>query len=1374
MSRRPRRLWIVAGSLAVLALGLVLSVVLTLRSDWFREKVRQRIVAEVEKATGGRSEIGAFHFDWKQLRATVDGFVLHGSEPPDAPPLFRADSIAVGLKIVSALRRKVDISYLDVRHPQIDLIVDPDGHTNLPAPKIRRAGKSTVETILDLAIGRFSLQDGAFEVLGRGKTPFDARGRNLRAEFKYDLSGLRYRGTVSAAPADFQWGAYRPVPLDVKLALACEKNRVQVDSGRLATAQSQAEFSGAIESLADFAGAFQYKARVALGEVARTFAWRTQLEGPVLLSGNLRFHSASDYQAAGKLHAAGLLFRPDARFTLRDFTADGAVSIDPRRIEVTGLRLAGVALAALTGAPNRGLEPIPLSGRMESVVLRRKTVDAAGIAMALLGGSFAGRAQLADFERIHVEGEVAGFDVRQMLRVYNGQTVPWDGAASGPVQLSVSLQHASTLRAAARMAISAAGTGAPVQGSIEAAYDASSETLDLGRSFLALPATRADFNGVLGRELRVHAESRNLDEVLPAFGVQTLPVGLRNGQAVFDGTISGKLDDPRITGHATATNVIWSGRIFDALSGDVDLTPAGVSVRNGSLRQGALRAQASGSLGLRDWKAEDASPISAAGSLRNAPVAELLEIAGAKNVPVQGTVTADGKIAGTLGDPRVDASFTAAQGAIGGEPFDRFTGTLHYTGDTAQMAGAQLLAGAREITFQARYQHQHARFDTGRLEFKLDSNGMPVEQFQLVREQVPSAQGRAEAHAAGVLEIAPPQPGQPAFHVVHLNASLDARALQWNGQPLGDASLTAATQGTELVGRLRSDLAGATLTGEGRWSLAGDYPGSAEISFSKVDVPRLRSLLFPGKLPRSVQLTGSAQGALTVSGPALQPDLWKAVLRVPSFEIGPSQPPAGNSQALALRNAAPIVIGMERGVITIESARLQGRATDLALSGTIRTALKNPLDLRVNGRFDLATLQDFNRDIYSQGTAETSATIRGNFSQPQINGRVDIQNATFNLTDLPIGVYKLNGAILFDASRATIQNLTGESGGGTIALSGFAGYSGDALIFHLHAAAEQVRVRYPEDFSTVASASLNLTGSSDSSTLAGTISIVRSGFNPRSDFSSILAASAAPVRTPSAQTGLLANMHFDVQIESAPDITFQSSLAQGIQAEANLRLRGTATNPALLGRINITQGQIVFFGTQFSVNQGSINFYNPVKIEPVLNVDLETKARGVDVILNISGPANKLNLTPRSDPPLQFSEIVALLATGRSPADPTLVVGQNAAPQSFQQLGASALLGQAIASPVTGRLQRFFGVTRLKIDPTLTSLSGVVNTPQARLTVEQQVTPDITFTYITDVTSTNPLVVRVEWAFSRHWSVVALRDENGLFGMEFLYKRRFK
>jgi len=1374
VNRRARAIWVGAAGLAAIMLAAAIGAILVLRSGWLREKVRQRIVAEVEKATGGRSEIGGFQFDWKRMRAEVDGFVLHGSEPPGAPPLFRADSIVAGLKIVSLVERAVDVQYLDVRRPQVYLVLYPDGRTNVPEPKAKPAGKGTVAAILDLAVGRFGVQEGSFEVEGRGRTPFSAQGRDLRAQFTYDKAGPRYRGRVSVARAEFQGGGFRPAPLDVQLELAVERDRIQIDSARVATAQSQAEFSGAIDSITAWSGSFAYRARLSLAEVNRTLAARPQMAGPVALAGNIRFRGAADYMASGTLHAAGLWFQPDAHFILRNFNADGAVQIDPRRVEVTGLRLSGLGMAALTGT-GHSLEPIPLAGRMETVVLRQKTLDATGIRLDMMGGSFEGRAQLADFKRVRVEGGVAGFDARHMMRVYNGQSVPWDGTASGPVDLSVWLGRPSTLHLRAQMSIAPAAAGAPVHGAIDATYDGASETLDLARSFLALPSTRVDFNGVLGQRLRVHAASRDLDDVLPAFEAQSLPVKLQNGEAHFDGEVSGKLDDPHIAGHVNATNAVWNGRAFEALSGDVGLSSSEIGVRNGSVQSGMLRVRGSGTLGMRDWSVEDASAISAAGSIHNAPAAELLKIAGGKDVRVAGAIDADGKISGTASDPRIAAKFTATNGAIDDEPFDRLTGAASYSGRTVEMAQAQLAAGNKQVTFEARYDHQPGSFGNGRLSFQVDSNAMPLNQFQMARREYPGIHGTAEVHAAGLVEIAPAKRGDPGFRVTTLNGTLHASGLRLNDQPLRDVTLTAATKSGDLVAHFDSELAGSTIQGDGKWRLADDYPGSAQVGFKGLDLTRLRAWLAGGNLPGGLQLVGSAEGTLTISGPAIKPDLWKAELRIPTLRIGPGGDLAAKGAGLALHNSAPVVIALEHGVAKVESARLVGRATDLSLTGTIRLQQKNPLDLHVSGRFDLASLADFNRDIFGAGSIETGVTIRGTLAQPLVNGRLDIKDATVNLADIPVGVYKANGVILFDSSRATIQSFSGESGGGQVSVTGFAGYSGDGLVFRLHATAHEMRVRFPEDFSTVANASLNLTGASDSSTLSGRITVLRTGFNPRSDFSSVLAKSAEPVRAPSAPTGLLGNMHFDVQIDTAPDITLESSLAQGLQAEASLRLRGTGSNPSLLGRINVTQGQIVFFGTQFTINEGSIAFYNPVKIDPVLNVDLETKARGISVILNISGPVNKLNLTPRSDPPMPLADILALLATGRSPtSDYSTLMASPASPQSLQQLGASALLGQAIASPVTGRLQRFFGVTRLKIDPTMTNLTGAVNSAQARLTVEQQVTPDITFTYITDVTSTNPLVVQVEWAFSRKWSAVLLREENGLLGLNFVYKRRFK
>ena len=180
---------------------------------------------------------------------------------------------------------------------------------------------------------------------------------------------------------------------------------------------------------------------------------------------------------------------------------------------------------------------------------------------------------------------------------------------------------------------------------------------------------------------------------------------------------------------------------------------------------------------------------------------------------------------------------------------------------------------------------------------------------------------------------------------------------------------------------------------------------------------------------------------------------------------------------------------------------------------------------------------------------------------------------------------------------------------------------------------------------------------------------------------------------------------------------------------------GRAVKPALLGRVTVNQGEVQFFGNKYTINRGEIGFFNPVKIEPVLDMDLETRVRGVLVTINFTGPFSKLNVSYRSDPPLQSREIIALLAVGRAPGtNSSLASGQTVATQSFLSTGTNTLLGQAVAAPISGRLQRFFGVSKLKIDPQLTGINAV---PQARVTIEQQVSRDVTLTYITNLSQAN-------------------------------------
>jgi translocation and assembly module TamB len=385
---------------------------------------------------------------------------------------------------------------------------------------------------------------------------------------------------------------------------------------------------------------------------------------------------------------------------------------------------------------------------------------------------------------------------------------------------------------------------------------------------------------------------------------------------------------------------------------------------------------------------------------------------------------------------------------------------------------------------------------------------------------------------------------------------------------------------------------------------------------------------------------------------------------------------------------------------------------------------------------------------------------------------LELKNATLNLEGLPNGLDKVSGRVVFDRRRATIDNkLTAETGGGGLALGGFIDFSGDDTFYRLQAEASAVRIRYPEGVSTVADANVTLSGTTERSLLAGTVTVLRSGFTPRTDLGGILAESTRRTSTPNEANPFLANMQVDIKVRTLPETRITTSLARDLQAEAILQIRGTGARPSALGRITVSQGDINFFGNKYTIKRGEVSFYNPTKLEPTLDMDLETRVRGIDVTINFSGPIDKLNVSYRSDPPLQPGEIIALLTVGRTPTSATVGSSQSAARGSFLESGANSLLGSAISAPISSQLQRFFGVSRIKIDPTVAGLEG---TPQARVTVEQQVTKDVTITFITNLNRSQQQVVRFEWNLSKEWSLITLRDENGSVGADIQVRKQVK
>ena len=270
--------------------------------------------------------------------------------------------------------------------------------------------------------------------------------------------------------------------------------------------------------------------------------------------------------------------------------------------------------------------------------------------------------------------------------------------------------------------------------------------------------------------------------------------------------------------------------------------------------------------------------------------------------------------------------------------------------------------------------------------------------------------------------------------------------------------------------------------------------------------------------------------------------------------------------------------------------------------------------------------------------------------------------------------------------------------------------------------------------------------------------------NPNFDFANYLAQSR---KAPALSTlnPFLDNLRLDVHITSTPELRVETSLAK-LSGDLDLHLRGTAARPALLGRVNIAEGDIFFQGTKYRLERGDISFTNPVTIEPVVNVEMSARVQDYDITIGLHGTVaagKSLSMTYRSDPPLSNGDIIALLAFGRTRSQGLYAASQPGPAGNNSSSASNAILGQALNATFSDRVQRLFGASRVKIDP---QFIGSENNPSARVTIEQTINNNITLTYITSLTQSAETVVQVEYNINKNVSIVAVRDENGVFGFD--------
>jgi translocation and assembly module TamB len=549
----------------------------------------------------------------------------------------------------------------------------------------------------------------------------------------------------------------------------------------------------------------------------------------------------------------------------------------------------------------------------------------------------------------------------------------------------------------------------------------------------------------------------------------------------------------------------------------------------------------------------------------------------------------------------------------------------------------------------------------------------------------------------------------------------------------------------------------AALDINGNVHLRGDFPAEIHAQLAKFDFDPVLRIYLAGKVTGHSSLSG----ALVLRGPLKNPRAIGVQADINQF--------SANVQNISLQNDGPLRFSVGNGIATVQQAHIVGTDTDITGTGTVEFMGAQSLDLHAKGHVNLAILRSFDPGLMSSGQMGFTVNATGKLTDPSLSGNVQFIDGALSLVDLPNGLSKMNGTLSFDKNRLRVQKLTARSGGGELQLGGYITYA-NGIFVDLTASGRDIRMRYPEGISSQATADLRLVGTAQSSVLSGDVTVTKFGITPQFDLASYVErAKQQPVTASPDST--LNNIRVDVHVVSTPELRVETSLAR-LSGDVDLRLRGSAARPSVLGRVSIAEGDVTFNGTTYHLERGDILFANPVRIEPVVNVEASARVRDYDITLGFHGTPDKLNVTYRSEPPLPSADIIALLAFGRTRQEGEIQAEQGsqaATEQSFAVTASNAILGEALNSAVSSRVQKLFGISRIKIDP---NLGGTEENPNARLTIEQQISNNVTVTYLTNLGQTAQQVLQVEYNINKSVAIVALRDYTGVLAIDVRIRQR--
>jgi translocation and assembly module TamB len=433
------------------------------------------------------------------------------------------------------------------------------------------------------------------------------------------------------------------------------------------------------------------------------------------------------------------------------------------------------------------------------------------------------------------------------------------------------------------------------------------------------------------------------------------------------------------------------------------------------------------------------------------------------------------------------------------------------------------------------------------------------------------------------------------------------------------------------------------------------------------------------------------------------------------------------------------------------------------------------LDLNVQASLDAAWLRPFVADLDVSGRIAALGRVGGTLARPRINGQADVADGRFLPPAIPHTVEHLRALAWFYPDAVVLDRLDAAFAGGTVTASGRVDLptGGKPVVYRFEAAARRIAPRWPAGWQLRGDADLSLASTAEGRQLRGEVRLDRIWYLQDIDLSAaqlvqrLLARNRVEVAVTDES---LLSTSLGVVVRGPGALRVRNNLAR-LSGSADLVVRGTLARPVVFGQIAIEPGgTATYAGNTYTVERAAVNFANPSRIEPLLDVVARTRVSEYSVAVTLSGSLERLNANFSSDPPLPDLDILGLLATGAPSEGGTL---SELAPEpgaaSRESASAGALLYGQAAALLTQRVGKLFGFDQVQVRPLTTG--DTLST--AAITVGKRISRQVHVTYSVDPASTAQQVLQVEWRLSDKLVLVLTQNGNESYSVDARWESRY-